>query len=643
MSTKYGINALNAANSACYAITKIKYNDADEFPNDANNGTNINSGAGDHVDRIVDHTTGDGNGYFAIISPQGLPLSSGKVIYEKTLSVSPGMEVLYFSAWATNIRKWEISTRLTFRITSETETKSQDYNIPSGGVWKEYALQYNVPSGTNSITVSIIFNQPTGASSEDTHISSWQHALALDDISVTEFVPSVTITKPISGTNYCQWHWMEFRADYEVLQSSSIYKWQYRATEEVAWSDIPMNDPPKEELDQNSAGTLNASKGTIAYNFSFNGPGYYRVLVADANDVNYSNAIASQSIRVTMDSANSDDIAFTYTGGRFMGDEVTLKASTNAAYLNPVFKWYSNDGTYLGEGAEYATTLTVTTPTSGTGSFDYHVTLQHDGLCESPRKRVTVTAENGKMTEDFGGCDTDQAFIYASDNRYTVPGYSYLAVNSETTTPNLGSTNFLITKQVYQNDYGSGITAWNTALTDHTPGCGNGYFILFHANRVSITGLAEFYKTTAYVCGGSKMSFKAWIANPGSTNSTVDLKFLVKFDNGESKEYTTGTIRGGAATPTWHQYGFEFLVPNGANEATFTIVPEGGDGIWNWGNAFAMDDIEIKKLNSVQILAPEYSEISVLAGRSITFKRLLCLWWINWFVILQMAEERKWY
>ena len=71
MSTKYGINALNAANSACYAITKIKYNDADEFPNDANNGTNINSGAGDHVDRIVDHTTGDGNGYFAIISPQG--------------------------------------------------------------------------------------------------------------------------------------------------------------------------------------------------------------------------------------------------------------------------------------------------------------------------------------------------------------------------------------------------------------------------------------------------------------------------------------------------------------------------------------------------------------------------------------------
>ena len=622
ISTTYGLNALDASQRACYAITKIKYNNATEFPNSVNGGTNINSGAGDHMNNLFDHTTGDGNGYFAIINPQGLPLSANAVIYEKTLDIlDSDIKTLYFSAQAMNIRQYgDRTTRLTFKITNGTDTKSENYDVPSGGAWKVCSFLYAVPAGTNSVTVSILFNQPTVSSATDTHVSGWEHSIALDDITVTEFKPTVTITKPISGTNYCQWQWMEFRADYEVLQSSSIYKWQYRATEEVAWSDIPMNDPPKEELDQNSAGTLNASKGTIAYNFSFNGPGYYRVLVADANDVNYSNAIASQSIRVTMDSANSDDIAFTYTGGRFIGDEVTLKASTNAAYLNPVFKWYSNDGTYLGEGAEYATTLTVTTPTSGTGSFDYHVTLQHDGLCESPRKRVTVTAENGKMTEDFGGCDTDQAFIYASDNRYTVPGYSYLAVNSETTTPNLGSTNFLITKQVYQNDYGSGITAWNTALTDHTPGCGNGYFILFHANRVSITGLAEFYKTTAYVCGGSKMSFKAWIANPGSTNSTVDLKFLVKFDNGESKEYTTGTIRGGAATPTWHQYGFEFLVPNGANEATFTIVPEGGDGIWNWGNAFAMDDIEIKKLNSVQILAPEYSEISVLAGRSITLK-----------------------
>ena len=617
-----GLNALDASGSACYAITKIKYNDEKEFPNGVNNGTNINSGTGDHVNGLFDHTTGDGSGYFAIINPQGLPLSAGVVIYEKTLSVSPGMEVLYFSAWATNIRPYgDRLTRLTFRITSETDTKSQDYDIPSGGVWSdECALQYIVPSGTNSITVSIIFNQPTASSSGDTHISGWEHSIALDDISVTEFVPSVTITKPVSGANYCQWHWMEFRADYEVLQSSSIYKWQYRATEEVAWSDIPMNDPPKAEPDQNSAGTLNTSKGTIAYNFSFNGAGYYRVLVADANDINYSSAIASQSIHLTMDTANSDDITFTHAGGRFMGDEVTLKASTNAAYLNTVFKWYSNDGTYLGEGAEYTTTLTVTTPTSGAGSFDYYVTLQHDGLCESPRKRVTVTAENNKMTEDFGGCDTDQPFIYASDNRYMVPGYSYLGVNSGTTTPNMGSTNFLITKQVYQNDFGSGITNWNTTLTDHTPGCGNGYFILFHTNQVSITGLAEFYKTTAEVCGGSKMSFMAWIANPGSTHSTVDLKFLVNFDNGESKEYTTGIIRGGTATPTWHQYGFDFLVPDDANEATFTIVQESGDGIWNWGNAFAMDDIEIKKLNPVQILAPENSEISVLTGQSVTLK-----------------------
>lgn len=606
ISTTYELNALRVSNTGHYAITKVKYNDKTEFPNETNNSTNINCGVSDHVDRIVDAT---GNGYFAIISPEGL--SSGTVIYEKTLTTGPGM--LYFSALATNIRHWEnSSTRLTFKITNGTDTKSKDYDVPSQGNWAEYGLPYVAPSGTSSVTVSIILNQPTS--------SNWQHSFALDDITVTNFIPTVEITAPASGRNICQWEWIVFKADYKVQQLSSIYKWQYRATEEASWSDIPSDNPPNEIPNRNSSGTLTTSNGTIEYHRSFNGGGFYRVLVTDINDINYSNATASPSIRLTMDSANSDDITYTQTGGRFIGDEMTLKVSTNATYLNPVFKWYSSNGTELKEGPEYTTILTATTPTSGASTFNYFVTLQHDDLCESPRKKITITANNSTMTEDFGGCDTNQPFVYSSDNRYKVSGYHYINTNSETTTPSMGSPGYLITKRIYQDVFETGSTSWATTLTDHTPGCGTGYFIFFHVNSVTNTGLSEFYKTTLNVCGGNKMSFKAWFANPGSTFSTVNFKFLVNFDNGESKEYTTGLIRGGEPTTLWHQYGFDFFVPDNANEATFTIVQEGGDDVWGWGNAFAMDDIEIKELNPVQILTPEYSEISVLTGQNVTLK-----------------------
>lgn len=595
-----GLNALDATGVKRYAVTKIKYNDVNEFA--GNNGTNINAGAGDHWDNVVDHTTG--NGYFVIVNPEGMGI--GDVIYQKTLNVNPG--TIYFSAWLRNLRQWDYSTKITLKVEAGTHSKSENYEI-TRDKWNPYGFLYTVPDGITSITVSILLNQ------NDAY--NWTNSFILDDIAVTDFIPAITITEPVSESNYCQWHWLDFAASYKVLYPSSIYKWQYRENPGDVWTDIPEN--LAEPTFPKPFGTLSSHMGEIKYSMSFAQAGYFRLLIADTGDTNYSDPVESQTIHLTMDAANSNDIIITQLGGATLGSNLTLKASTNASYSSPVFEWYkweNNAFSNIGSGAEYSTTLTATVPTSGKVPYNYYVTLQHDDLCVSPHKLVTVTADNNTSGEDFGGCGTTQPFIYYSDNLYHIPGYNYLNVDSETTTPNIGSPGYLITKRVYQHDFGSGITDWKTNLTDHS-GCGNGYFLLVHANSVTNTGLTDFYKTKLSVKGGSKMSFKAWIANPGDLSSAVNFKFLATFDNGGTKEYTTGLIYGGESTSVWHQYGFDFFVPDNATVATFAITQEGGDAVWSWGRVFAMDDIVIEKQSPVQIITPESSEISVLTGQRV--------------------------
>lgn len=600
-----GLNALNASAVKRYAVTKIKYIDTVELA--GNNDTNINAEAGDHWNNVVDHT--DGEGYFVIVSPAGL--NSGDVIYQKTLNLTPGTETIYFSAWLRGLRQWSDMTQVTLKVDAGSASKSESYLI-NREKWTPYGCLFTVPNDATSITVSILFKKE-----ESEIVGNWSHAFILDDITVTNFIPSVTITKPASENNYCQWHWLDFLANYKVLFSSSIYKWQYRENPGDTWTDIPEN--LAEPTFPKPYGTLSSQTGDIKYSMSFAQAGYFRVLIADVGDVNYSNPIESQTIHLTMDAADSNDIIITQLGGATLGSDLTLRASTNASYSSPVFEWYkweNNAYSNIGNGTEYSETLTATVPTSGMIPYNYYVTLQHDDLCVSQKKQVTVSTYNSTSGEDFNGCSTTQPFIYYSDNLYQIPGYNYLNVDEGTSNPNVGSPGYLITKQVYQHDYGTGITDWNTNLTDHS-GCGDGYFLLVHANSVTYTGLTDFYKTKLSVNGGSKMSFKAWIANPGALNSTVNFKFLVTFDSGETKEYTTGLIYGGESIPAWRQYGFDFFVPDNATVATFTITQEGGDAVWNWGRVFAMDDIVIEKQAPVQIIAPEYSEVSILTGQRV--------------------------
>lgn len=227
---------------------------------------------------------------------------------------------------------------------------------------------------------------------------------------------------------------------------------------------------------------------------------------------------------------------------------------------------------------------------------------------------------NYLIREDFGGCGSAQDFIYKTDNSYVIPGYDYTLAEEETVKPNPGSGNYIITNQVYLNYWtdegGTGRTTnWNTDVTDHS-GCEDGYFLQVHARKALNGETMQFYTTTiSGLCAGSKLSFKAWIANlEKNINTRQNFKFFVSFDDGSTQEKTTGNISGGSSAP-WIQYGFDFFVPQGATSATLSILAEGA---WDWGKAFALDDIEIKVLSPAQISVPTETEITVLSGQKET-------------------------
>ncbi|MDL2222099.1 hypothetical protein LJC35_06060 [Parabacteroides sp. OttesenSCG-928-N08] len=214
------------------------------------------------------------------------------------------------------------------------------------------------------------------------------------------------------------------------------------------------------------------------------------------------------------------------------------------------------------------------------------------------------------IKEDFGGCNAATDFLSEAETVYTIPGYGYSEINAEGN-PNPGGASFLITRKVYLHD---GIDYWYDTVSNHSE-CNDGYFLQIHAVKPEEGEVMTFYETTLYdLCPGSKLSFHAWIANLGIHDSSVlDFKFLVSFNNDKTEEVTTGTING--AKPNWVQYGLDIYVPEGATSATFSILSEGGE--WDWGRGFALDDIEIKKLNPVQLLAPDVAETYILSGRTV--------------------------
>ncbi|MDL2247286.1 hypothetical protein LJC05_00965, partial [Bacteroides sp. OttesenSCG-928-J23] len=204
-SSVYNLSTL-VVNNGSYAVTKIKYNDENEYT--GGNKTNIDAGAGDHQDRIVDHITEDG--YFLVVNPSAL--SVGTTIYEKTLTVTPG-ESLSFSTWLMNMRKWGgAKTCLILKVTDGTNVvASKSIEVPSSSDWSSYGLTFIVPNDKSSIVVSVILDQQYDGANQS-NPAGWLHAFALDDITVD--YGTVTTTEPASGSNHCKWSWPVFKGNY---------------------------------------------------------------------------------------------------------------------------------------------------------------------------------------------------------------------------------------------------------------------------------------------------------------------------------------------------------------------------------------------------------------------------------------------
>lgn len=554
-----------------------------------------------------DHTIPDDDtrGYFAYFFLQSD--SEKKTVYSTKIEVTPGMlgKSFSFNMWLKNFFG---GPQFTLNVEGDgTIIKTSDISINSGD-WTNFSLPFVIPDSyaEDSVAVSIILHEG-------------DYRFGLDDISITEFNSSVTITSPAKEALSCDWNWPVFTAEFTVLDAEA-YKWQYRPDSTGTWIDIPDNTSSGAQTEP-PFGTLNTSSGTVTFGFQFlkdRNTGFYRLLVTqDAND--YTNAFISNTIElITID---SDGITFTQTSGIGPDDPITITADHPGALGLPInYSWYENVANTQLSSNNIVTIPAFgdTIPASGTINFIsdiYYVHLQYaDNGC-SMSKYPQITIDNNRMEEDFGTGTNPYVLRENAKNTYVIPGYTNIASDLENT-PVLSSGQYLFTKQIYQSTG----TAWVESITDHTGN--NGYFLQVYSNMHNAeVSPVEFYKTTIDVCENAKYSFSTYIANPlPYSYHKLQFKFNVVFldENGNQLGAERSGTTDGIANNTsdWTQYGFEFMVPTQAVKAICSIRSTGD--LWNKSlKVFAMDDVKIEKLAPIQIVAPEESEINVISGTTV--------------------------
>jgi len=242
-----------------------------------------------------DHTfSGDSTmGYFMWIRPVGNNndnnYTGNEIFYRASINASlitPGNEYV-FRGWFVNLNDniWAISTtKLTLQVEKENGTviATQDITFTSeSGKWEQFSLPFVAPDAGNYVVKVINANDWTSASQ-----------FGVDDIEVSIFTPSSTIESPENGSEISFNEDATITAKYEVNYTSSIYKWQYKATEDGTWIDI-----------NGASGTLTNVTGEITYTISSFTPsniGFYRVLVTRSADTDYSDAIPTTEIKLNI-------------------------------------------------------------------------------------------------------------------------------------------------------------------------------------------------------------------------------------------------------------------------------------------------------------------------------------------------------
>jgi hypothetical protein len=178
-----------------------------------------------------------------------------------------------------------------------------------------------------------------------------------------------------------------------------------------------------------------------------------------------------------------------------------------------------------------------------------------------------------------------------------------------------GSGTYSISKttHTFQHD------TWYKTIDDHTipNNVAKGYLIAFDASDSP----GQFYKHRIDgLCAGIRLYFSAWVTSLISDlnhQDKADLIFLLEDTlQNTLAQYYTGNIRD--ADPTWKNYGFEFIVPQGQSSIVLKII---NNGTGSNGNDFVLDDIEIHLCTPpVTISGIITNDTALCVGRSIFLK-----------------------
>lgn len=270
----YGQMPLRVNNAGDYVITKLSGVKNYGIPgySDVNEGWSY---GGDCC--YDDHTfPGDSTkGYFMNSLTES---STYKTVYAVTVPVTTEMKGQGFalSTWQACIYGLEGSDQIQLQVEDNNGSaiKSGYFSLSSG--WDERELLFYIPDNYAGNTITLRVSVKGG------HLR-----LGIDDISLAKYETNVAITSPQSGSSVGSN--VNFTVDYEYVSSSINYKWQESTTGTGGWTDI-----------SGSEGTATGTAGTFTAGVCpIEDGSYYRVLITDSNDANFTEAIASDPVRLT--------------------------------------------------------------------------------------------------------------------------------------------------------------------------------------------------------------------------------------------------------------------------------------------------------------------------------------------------------
>ena len=525
---------------------------------------------------------------------------------------------LYFSTWITSLLNWEGDdpTNMIFILEDQNGNVVAKYytgDIPDKDYeWKQYGFEFTIPDGQTSLKLRII-NNGTGSSGND---------FVMDDIEVRLCVPGVRITNPeAESTSICVGEsptldgWFYDRDN--VFGATLEYRWEWSETGDIsdplAWEVVNADPGDMDGITGtiSAAGYLTAESTLEIHKMKLKYNKYYRFVVANPESIDQYFWRAMSRVVLVKYIPCLIPLAEQFTA--CPGASVTLGFEPKTG-TDIVFKWYTEaqGGTPVSTGNNY------TVIKDNTGTQTWYVEISEGSMIYPTRFQIDLEqsescggypvgcAVDGTLLfrEDFGGNDPNDPDV-KPEGIDQVVGYTYNGKGL-----NYGT--YGIRKQSIVNG-----TAWYQ-LDDHTypDDLTRGYLIAFDAAAES----GQFYEHQIdNLCADTKLYFSAWIASVCATNAThkTNVVFILEDLNGKTlAAYYTGNVPD--QDPTWKQYGFEFIIPDGQSSVVLKIM---NNGKGTSGNDFVMDDIEIRLcVPEVEITKPVANDTIICSGGTITIE-----------------------